>query len=306
MQKILSEEETTALINEFTRLVTLKEKLSFWTNKLPVNYIQYSQLDYEGTDLLNELLPFRFEISVDERVEFSKWVINSYHDLSGSSKKYEELLVIELLQRSFQNRLDNEVDKLSFIRKELLDIKSSFKRAVSALPAKFMSYGSPYYNFKYDADFETFEAFKEFHVVPDYMTVFPLVSNILNIENGYTLGRYWKYLVELEVAALNQGQLPQATLDEKILILHYLGAFDKIQKSDNATKKGIFLEKLIGNDAERIRQRFSSINDLFSPKEVVKRRKLREELEQVKNMFKELGLENIVKTIQADIRKLSA
>ena len=104
----------------------------------------------------------------------------------------------------------------------------------------------------------------------------------------------------------DQNKVKQATLDQKLLLLHYLGALKEVMKAENATKQGLFLEKLIGNDNDKIRQRFSSINDLIStPKESAKRRKLKEELTEIQKIFQELGLQNVVKKIQADLRKIS-
>lgn len=96
----------------------------------------------------------------------------------------------------------------------------------------------------------------------------------------------------------------EVTLDHRLLMLHYLGALDKIRKADNATKQGAFLEYLIQNDGEKIRQRFSSIHNLFPPVEKTRKKKLKEDLLQVQDFFKELGLRTIVKNIQADLRKL--
>lgn len=302
MKNLLTEGEKAALLDQFHSLASVSEKLAFWTKKLPINFIQYWELGTEQSDLFTELRDFDISDQQESEV-FAKWVLKNYYDLSKSHRKYELLLSYDLLTSNFQKKLDDEVNKLDFIRNELRDLSGSFKQSYSKTNR--FGGGHQINNYKYNADFVAFEAYKDFQLAPNYKTVIPSLFTILRTENGFTLGRYWEYLKGLEKDYQSSSEVKEATLDQKLLLLHYLDALPKIRKSENATKTSLFLEKLLGNNAERIRQRFSSINDLFTPSEKAKRKKLREELELVEEMFKELGSETIAKKVRIDIKKLS-
>jgi hypothetical protein len=303
--KIINEEQKERLLNKFELLKTLDEKLNFWNEHLPFNYIRYFEL---GSSDESHKKYGCFEFSIDKKDwdKFGKWVVSNYHKLSDEPKKYKTLLVFELMVREFENEFNETSDKLQHVKKELFRIKTSFKQTASRHRSSLFGNEVSITNTLYDVDFTSFEAYKDLELKPDYSDVYPFVYSVLNKENGYTLGRYWKYLEELEKRLSQQPKVKEFTLDQKLLILHYLGSLKQIMEIKTATKQAKFLQKLISDDAEKTRQRFSTINDLVgTPKEGAKRRKLIEEITDLQKMFKELGLQNIVKKIQADLRKLS-
>lgn len=306
--QILNEEIKSKRLAEFQELKTLDEKLKFWSTRLPVNFIAYHELGTEGHELYNNLHAFYIDIKDRDRKEFAKWVLNNYHDLSKKRNPYERLLDFDLLRKSFEKKLEDSEDKLETVRKELAFIRKDIKRPVPSGGRGILSqsFAAVMHFNKFNADYYSFEDYKEQSLAPDYQEVSADIYSILRVENGYTAGRYWKYLKELDEKLSQQNKVKEFTLDQKLLILHYLGGLKQIMEMKNSTKQADFLQRLISDDAEKTRQRFSTINDLIgTPKEGAKRRKLIEEITDLQKMFKELGLQNIVKKIQADLRKLS-
>jgi hypothetical protein len=294
------------LLLEFKKITTLEEKILFWNIRLPVNYVQYHEMGLERNDLFNELREFTFEIKEGDREEYAKWLLNNYHELSKNPKKYEILLVFELLTQSFENKIEGKANKSELIKNELWELKSSFKEGIASSQSLFgqLSRGSGINNTKYNANFESFEAYKELGIKPNYQNIYPTTFTIVEIENGYTLGRYWKYLEALKEEYSKNEKVEILTIDQKLLILNYLGALKAIQKQENATKKGTFLNKLFGTNEDKFRQRFSSINELLEIKPNTKNSALKKNLEKVKELFEELGLETMVKKVTNDLRNV--
>ncbi|MDP4285554.1 MAG: hypothetical protein Q8891_14110 [Bacteroidota bacterium] len=94
------------------------------------------------------------------------------------------------------------------------------------------------------------------------------------------------------------------TVKQQILILDYLGAFDKINSVDNATKKAAFLELLLNKNEQNIRTELGKIYELKNSVLPIKKTKIKENLIKVSQIFSDLGLKSIVKKIQNDIDKL--
>jgi hypothetical protein len=306
MNPVLDIEAKCSLLIEFKELNTLKAKLDFWNKRLPVNFVKYNELDDDVSDLFNVLREFNIEVKEEEREEFAKWVLDNYHSLSKASNKLERLLVFELLVKSFNVKLEEQENKIELISEELWDLKSSFKQRSGRSRGGIFQLGgeSEIRNIKYNANFESFEAFKELGIKPNYKNIHPSIFTILQIENGYTLGRYWKYLEDLKEQYSKNEKVELLTIDQRLLILHYLGALKTIQKQENATKKGTFLNKLFGTNEDKFRQRFSSINELVEIKPNTKNSALRKNLEKVKELFEELGLETLAKKVTDDLRNV--
>ena len=117
---------TKTLLEEFRQLETFVQKLIFWNANFPINYISCQESGFDKEDLYSDLKSFEFNVKQEERTSFANWLIKNYHHLSNNAEKYKKLLVFELLTSSFEKQLIDEVDKLSFIQKELWKIKTSF------------------------------------------------------------------------------------------------------------------------------------------------------------------------------------
>jgi hypothetical protein len=118
---------------------------------------------------------------------------------------------------------------------------------------------------------------------------------------------------QLEVLQKEKASRPKTvelgdifSIKQQLLVLDYLGAFEKINKIDNAQAKALFLKQLFNKSAQNIRTELSPINisELKYSTSRTKREAIRKNLIKVSELFEELGLKNIVKKVNEDIQKL--
>lgn len=307
MKNPLEQDILLSRLEEFNSLETICEKLDYWCRFLPVNYIQYSV--EEGQDKYPHLNEFRINLtSPNEREEFALWIIKNYSKYQDENSRFRQLDFEGLkAQIELDVKTSPEIkDKKRKVQLELKKVDNSFKPMSGILPNR-INLPTTFINFEFNADHGAFTEYLEYGIEPDFSKTFDLSTrNIIQVWNGYTLAKYREYLSE-KLETLNEQpsvEMKDISLDQRLLLLRYLGALELVMEANNNTKQGKLLGQLMRTDPESIRQRFSSINDLIAPKDKVKRRKLVSDMEEIQHLFEELGLEKIVKKVKADLRKL--
>jgi len=296
-------------LEAFNSLDGIESQLNYWCKHLPVNYIDFSLSDDMQADY-PELTNFRIHISnAEERQSFCFWIQQNFLHYSLHPNKEKMYLDLGALKARLELELKSQEEtgeRKKSIQTALKKIDASFKEVPSflnhdrALPTGLFS-------FEYNADHKTFRDYVDYEIEPDFKGILDLsTQHILRVSNGFTLAQYRLYLTQRleEINKQPTKEAKEISLDHRLLVLRYLGALSEVMEAGNNTKQGKFLSYLIRNDFDSIRQRFSSINDLFEPKEKTKKKKLLADLEEVNALFEELGLEKIAKKVRTDIRKL--
>lgn len=293
------------ILEELNKQPSAIAKAEYWNSHLGLDYLEHSGSDFHGERIIAK---FRFRVHSEEREEFCLWLLQKLKE-KKEGFFVDELLELSVLIESFEEKLSASQEPKVIIQRELRGIDEYFKPTkvvgVGPILSKKANVHTAYNGVNYRADFATYQAYKEYRLEIDWQEVEPRPFSVLLAANGYTLAKYREYLLQqLEELNNPQSKSSNISFDQRLLLLHYLGALDKVRQAENASKIALFLSQLIRTDRETIRQRFSSILDLFEPKEKAKREKLKKDLQEVAKAFEELGLKSIVKKVQADLRKL--
>jgi hypothetical protein len=96
------------------------------------------------------------------------------------------------------------------------------------------------------------------------------------------------------------------TIKQQLLLLHYLGALEKINKLTIASKKSVFLKQLLNKNEQNIRTEITpaKIEELLYSNSRRKREQIKENLIKVSELFDELGLKSVVKKVKQDIERV--
>ena len=194
MKTTLSSSQLKSKHNQFKKLNSLTEKLSFWEKDLGINYIDY----LENFEQLQDYNQFQILDSSDKNhkdkplwSELNQWILDNY--TTDKSQKY---LSLNSLKKTITDRLKTTHTKLEIINRELKKINDSFMHINSNFSGGF-ALGSMRLNVEYNADFVSYHDYLDYNISPDYSSFIPGVQ-LIRYANGKTLAQYKIYLISLQ------------------------------------------------------------------------------------------------------------
>ncbi|RZK05193.1 MAG: hypothetical protein EOO46_16035 [Flavobacterium sp.] len=220
------------LLGKFLLLKSFKRKLTFWTEELKVNYLDY--LEEPNSESHIDLYPFRIgQEEGKERKELNDWLLDSIPKVF----QYYKFLSLQSLKRSLTKQLVVSKDK----RKTLIDEKRKIDNSFQGLENRggIFQRGRTIINSEYSADYISFKHSYDDNEEPDYSKVYPSIQ-INQVHNGYILGQYKRYIVD-EIDKIDSSKEKKTELDiEQIaLLLDKVGALEGM-KCDITDKARIF------------------------------------------------------------------
>ncbi|HYC40815.1 MAG TPA: hypothetical protein VEB63_10020 [Chitinophagaceae bacterium] len=299
----MSERDT--LYKDWEKLKSIEEKLDFWTNKLPINYVVFSEENKEEYRVLDW---FTFKVGQRDYKKLNHWYINKYLELSQDPDKQKKLLVFDDMISAFKKKYESADNKDEMVRKELMRIDFSFEDRGIKTRGAFSGFGKVYRsNWEFNANYESYITYLNYDVAPDYSQVPPFLFNVLQIENGYTLARYRKYIGTLRKEEDESGISEQEDKADRynvrvqLQILYFLGVLQDLDKG-TVQEKGVFFGALLNRHPQRARKPFSAKSLIYHDK-APEAKNIKRDLLKVKQLFEDFDLET--SEIEKAIKKIN-
>lgn len=295
------EEEKAKLLSEFKQIESIEEKFLFWERSLNCKYLTFfiaksnSSHFNPSTLFFNELDDFRIIVKEKDNSIYNKLVLDNYKNLSRFQKN-SKLLDLDTFKNDFEEKLLQVSNKKEFIELEidrLNDIISKLSKPNS------------------DAPFDNSHTFFYHSFNENYLNNQPIdlgerpfydIENLIAYVNGEILSKHLKFIKETSANLDNKtSKKPESlTLDEQFLVLDYLGIFSKTQNCKTIEKQARLISLLIGKSEQNCRALIPRLNDLKESKIGTEKKKIKERLDKVANLFEEVGLKTISKKVHAD------
>jgi len=278
----------------FKALSSFEERIEFWDTNIPMPYIEFLQKfnetpEYQPFDVID-----RWGDDRSDWHKINQWIIDNYVPLSDDPAL--QFLNLADLKINLDGKLAKADNKLEVLYKELKEIESSFRRV--GLPGT--SNFTVMMNFKFNCDFDAYNDFLNYQILPDYSSIRPGL-HIIKKENGKIFAEYKNHLASL-IKKLNIGKTEKAseiaenvlTNRQVALLFHYSGILDNI-KLDDTTKKANLFSALLNRSYKSLYDNFRTVNQ----------DKRKEDLEKVLNFMEENKLQSITKKLKLDLKKVS-
>ena len=270
-------ETTQKQIEKFNKLKSIQSKIDFWQTEFNVPYYYWSKIPQ------NEIQSITIKPKNAEETETLNYLILRYYEETNIvTRNSMKLFDLEKKKEAFINKIEKVKNKVYFKETEYKEIekeKSLFTNSSINNPYQISIrsfFEKSYTNFLYN------------NQEPDYSERVFEIESLIATENGFRMAQYYKFAEEYKPT-----NLMDLSLNEKILLLEYLGVLDALCKnkelSTNMTAK--ILNTLTGMDISNIEKSYRSnfIQKKHTPKNAKK----------VIQYIEDLGL----KTLSKDIRE---
>ena len=304
----LSIKDKNQLLEKFKALHSLKEKISFWEDKLKCKYYVFymntsnSAARIDDPKNYNEFMDFRILPKPDENLEFNNYILNSYKEAFQFQKS--RLFNYEDMQQNFEEKLAAVENKKEFINSEIENVKelvSNLRRP--NLKGLLADTSHTFFKHTYD------EYYLNNKSINWGKQPIGDIENLIAYANGETQAKYLKFImVALETvnskAVANKSE--SLSVDEQYLVLDYLGFFDKaFNEIETSQKKARLLSLIISKSEQNIRDLLSHTSMLKQTKTISDKGKLKKKLEKIYSLFQEVGLKSAQKKVKKDLQSLS-
>jgi hypothetical protein len=276
------------LVEKFKKLNTIDEKFDFWLNEMTLPYYFLSESclpEFYIVTRTPEEHKYLNEKTFAQYLERRRFNPNFHSSLAA----YARTLFYPKLEK-FRNVkfIDEELGRIEITLKNYPHNKNNYQylEIVNTLNE---AYNDAYFNGNY----------------PDY-SVFQLEIEFLRAKNeGFELAEYRKELEELRVIIENEEKNSRetSTLNQQIIMLHYLGLLDWLEKETRViTKqnKALLLSSLLNQDAKNVKTLLER-PDLI--KDQAHSKKMKEYLNNIITLFNKVGLNEISERVSSDLVK---
>lgn len=273
------------LSKEFNKLNSIEQKFNFWREKLRCLYDVDKFVNHPEIEYFRIIPKDNKEIAIINKLCLQKFQDN------------QDIETFEKLKVAFENKLEQTKNKLRLIEVQ--------KRNIDNLVDE-----KKIYNYKSDKVLNDsfLEAYFDYYVnlkIPDLSNEVYSIKRLIGLNSGYIFACYHNYLDELLKQERNKDNVikkePEITVNQQLLILHYLGFINKLDslqrigyKNKNLPDKDgkdIIISKLLNSKQEYIRTKLSkNCNNI----------KTQNDIEFVRNIFEELKIQEIVELINND------
>lgn len=268
-----TEEEIKNLEKEFSTLNNIKDKFTFWIEKLNMPYFRWNQYDY------NTIRNFKIKSeSKEAQVKINEMLLEHYIERDIISKK-KIVFDYELMKDSFLQKYDKTLNQREFLEYEIKAVERRVNEKEGCFKSMIHS-GIMYYE----------KGYSEFYFdnkKPDLEREYE-IENLISLMNGYTLAQYHIFLKEYLNKPVAKDKF---THIQQIWILEYLGIGKDIKTN---TKKAEIYAPILRRDEETTRQLFSKINS----------EKNAENLNEIFNYFDKNGFTEQSQSVKKDIDKI--
>ena len=237
-------EITQKQIEKFNKLKSIQSKINFWQTEFNVPYYYWNKIP-QGEIQSIIVKPKNAE----ETETLNYLVLRYYEETNIVIRNSMKLFDLEEKKKSFINKIEKVKNKIYFKETEYKEIekaKSSFINTGINNPYQFSIinfFEKSYSDFLYN------------NQEPDYSERVFEIETLIATENGFRMAQYYKFIEEYKPT-----NLIDLSLNEKILLLEYLGILDILYKehefSINATAK--IINTLTGMDISNIEKSYKN------------------------------------------------
>jgi hypothetical protein len=271
------------LKNSFDTLTTFKKKLLFWQKNIPIPYVKFLK-DFNE---LQQYHPFQIEVEKEEWSEFNQALLGLFK-LSPFTKG--EFLNLDDLKATYKEELKIKTNKLRHTQLALKELEESFINVGHLKP--FLG-GKVMMNRKFNAEFKSYNDYKEYKLLPDWGEYYPGLR-LINIENGLTLGKYQSFLsaqLKKSISATTDNETDTLSVKQIALILHYTGLLENLKVT--GTVKANILAKLLDRGNKGLYDAIREVNQ----------RQKKEDLQKVIEFFKETKAISLIPPVEKALSK---
>jgi len=237
-------EVTQKQIEKFNKLKSIQSKIDFWQTEFNVPYYYWNKIP-QGE--IQSIIVKPKNAEETETLNFL--VLRYYEETNIVIRNSMKLFDLEEKKKSFINKIEKVKNKIYFKETEYKEIekaKSSFINTGINNPYQFSIinfFEKSYSDFLYN------------NQEPDYSERVFEIETLIATENGFRMAQYYKFIEEYKPT-----NLIDLSLNEKILLLEYLGILDILYKehefSINATAK--IINTLTGMDISNIEKSYKN------------------------------------------------
>lgn len=304
MQKF-TELQRQKLLKEFTSLKGISAKFQFWKSKLKTEYITFLFLEspyYQRTipesEIAFSLRDFTILPNEKELEEYHKTILKQYTNHVKKSGEKSKLLDLQQLVEDFNSDLQNSSSADILIKYELGKIESRI--AGSRNRANPHSEDKRWFLHCVGYENELLRSEE-----PDLSSTILDYRELISLLNGSILAKYNKHLVSLLESLKSEEhskRKEKISLHQQILLLHFLGIFEKINQHPVASRKAEFLSQLLNKAGQNIRKLLSKeIYTLLTPEARKKRHGIEEDLRTVYELLASIGLGEEAKQVKKEL-----
>jgi len=287
----LTKAQSSKLKKKFKLTNSIQDKLDFWQKELNRNYLFWHKY------ALEEILDFKIIPNNEhETLQLNEWLFDHGSLLYQDSKAkiyrpYEKMISL------FEEKTEKASNLNNLIAHEIDTIKVMFDEKSRVV--NFNGPSSQFFKVGYeDYYLQDKEPNLSKHV---YET-----DNLLSLMYGYNLAKFRKHLEELQSSKKEKKALKKEiklNLTQQLLILEHFGVLKNMGTVDS--RKAVFLSAFFGLNSQYVRQHLVELTTTKNPNSKSEKIKFKKELEDILQMFTDLGIKKIAEIVKADIKNIS-
>jgi hypothetical protein len=289
-------------IEELNSLDSSVEKIKFWYSI----GLRWLELTDSSSIYDLKLEPFKFEIPASDYKQVNDWIIDNYLELAWGTleDKEKKYLILNKLIEDFEKRFKEKPEKRT-IRREINFVEDSFEMDEIPQGRSFIKRDS---NKIFNASKSAFYNYIQKDEIPDISQVFPNVYYVLSLRNGFILGQFYHYLEDLYESPKKVPSKQKdiaLTVQEQILMLQYLGLFEKINAHKTDTDKAAFLSALLYRHPQSVREIYTEgIYKIINKKERLEIKDIEKSLIKIHQLLISINLKEEASIVKAEIDSL--
>jgi hypothetical protein len=262
-------------IDQFKKLKSIYSKLDFWLNEFQVPYYYWNNF------ALNEIIDIMIKPNnSDETEALNILILEQYEERIIDTRNPLKLFNIEDKRKRFIEEIEKSKNKILFKEREFKNIEKEKELFIN-------KNASPFLNMRNFFE-KTYFDYLHNNQEPDYSINDWELPHLISMENGYRMAQYYIF-----VENYKSTNLIDLSLNEKILLLEYLGVLDTLHTNSelslNMTAK--FINTLTGMDISNIEKSYRS--------SFIQKNHNKKNIGKVVQYLENIGL----KTLSEDIRK---
>jgi len=262
-------------IDRFKKLKSIYSKLDFWLNEFQVPYFYWNNF------ALNEIKDIMIKPNdSDETEALNVLILEQYEERIIDTRNPLKLFNIEDKRKRFIEEIEKSKNKILFKEREFKNIEKEKELFIN-------KNASPFLNMRNFFE-KTYFDYLHNNQEPDYSINDWELPHLISMENGYRMAQYYIF-----VENYKSTNLIDLSLNEKILLLEYLGVLDTLHTNSelslNMTAK--FINTLTGMDISNIEKSYRS--------SFIQKNHNKKNIGKVIQYLENIGL----KTLSEDIRK---
>jgi len=229
--------------------------------------------------------------------EYNKKLVEQYNIHYPQISESNELIDIKTYKENYFEKIEKLENKESYINDRIAFLNQRVdeeKRLAKSDPENQRHH---YFMRGYQAKFFN-------NREPDLTAEVYDFDNLIALLNGNAIADFHKFLY-IELDSLKSKRKKEISVQQQIMILQFLGIFEKINKQKNKTKKVSFLAYLLNKTSQAIKQVYTyEIHTLLTPDQRKKRKNIDKELEKVHELFELIGLTDEANIVRNEIDNL--